>query len=241
MPRIHKASKEDSSVRMDSQEYENRSSLGHKVCRHEDRYSIEVLVESLFQDRTASWVRIERTESMQTKEEEHGASERLVAKARPRLKPAVKLSPVSIPVPDRKWVDRETQRSHDQACYQVSKAMTRLLRHDRTVPREIDGAVLFDDVLEECRKKKFDGASQWSLNDWISILAGGGGAKKRFQYCLNPNSSCHNLYLRAIQGHPGGNDFDFELQDSVPFPEGCTGCIYHVGNASELSSIIRVD
>ena len=29
----------------------------------------------------------------------------------------------------------------------------------------------FDDVLEECRKKKFDGASQWPLNDWISILA----------------------------------------------------------------------
>ena len=67
--------------------------------------------------------------------------------------------------------------------------MTRLLRHDRTVSREIDGAVLFDDVLEECRKKEFDGASQCSLNDWTSILAKGGGAKKRFQYCLNPNSS----------------------------------------------------
>ena len=148
-----------------------------KVCRHEDRYSIEVLVESLFQYRAASWVRIVSgidkyvTDSMQTKEEEHGASERLVAKARPQLKPAVTLSSVSIPVRDRKWIDIETQRSHDQKCCQASKAMTRLLRHDRTVPRETDEAVLFDDVLEECRKRKVDGASQWSLNDWISILA----------------------------------------------------------------------
>ena len=29
-----------------------------KVCRFEDRYSTEVLIESLFQDHTASWVRI---------------------------------------------------------------------------------------------------------------------------------------------------------------------------------------
>ena len=80
---------------MDSQEYEDLICpvLDMKICRHEDRYSIEVLVESLFQDGTASWIRIVSgidkyvTESMQTKEEEHGASGRLVAKARPRLKP----------------------------------------------------------------------------------------------------------------------------------------------------------
>ena len=29
-----------------------------KVCLHQDRYGVEILVESLFQDRTASWVRI---------------------------------------------------------------------------------------------------------------------------------------------------------------------------------------
>ena len=46
-------------------------------------------------DKTASWVRIVNgidkyvTESMETKEEEHGALARLVAKAKPRLKPAV--------------------------------------------------------------------------------------------------------------------------------------------------------
>ena len=47
-----------------------------KVCYHDDRYSIEVLIESLFQDRTASWVRIVSgidryvTQAVQPKEEE---------------------------------------------------------------------------------------------------------------------------------------------------------------------------
>ena len=49
--------------------------LDIKVCHHEDQYTIEVQVPSLFQDRTASWVRIVNgvdkyvTESMLTKEE----------------------------------------------------------------------------------------------------------------------------------------------------------------------------
>ena len=34
------------------------------------------------------------------------------------------------------------------------------------------------------KKKKFDVASQWSLDDWMYILAKGGAAKKRFQCCL---------------------------------------------------------
>ena len=66
--------------------------------------------------------------------------------------------------------------------------MTRLLRHDQNIPRESDGAVKYADIVEEFNKKKrekFEGASQWSLDDWISILGKGGGAKRRFQYCLN--------------------------------------------------------
>ena len=73
--------------------------------------------------------------------------------------------------------------------------------------------------------KKFDDASQWSLEDWISTLAkggGGGGAKKRFEYCLNPNSSNNFLYLRAVQGHSGDNAVDPTLQDNVLLPKGFT-------------------
>ena len=92
-------------------------------------------------------------------------------------------------------------------CYVLSKAVTRLQRHDQSIPWETDGAIKYEDIVEEFnmkKKEKFEGVSQWSLNDWISILAKGGGAKKRFQYCLNPNSFRHTLYFRAIQGHSGG-------------------------------------
>ena len=95
---------------MDSQEYENQSWT--KVCLRQDRYSIEIQVESLFRDKTASCVRIVNgginkyvTESMETKEEEgHSASVRLVVKARPQVKPAVTLSSACVPL--RKKVDR---------------------------------------------------------------------------------------------------------------------------------------
>ena len=80
----------------------------------------------------------------------------------------------------------------------MSKFTIRLLRHEETIPREGDGAVRFDDLIEKF-KAKFDGTSQWSIEAWITFLAKGGGPKERFQYCLNPNSSKLLLYLRAIQ------------------------------------------
>ena len=117
--------------------------------------------------------------------------------------------------------------------------MIRLLRHEYSSGN--DGAVKYEDVVEEFNKRKrkiFEGASQWPLNDWISILAKG-GAKKRFQYCLNPNSFRHISYFRAIQGHSGGIALDPELQDNVLLPQGFTEYINHVGNVSEMHSRIR--
>ena len=94
------------------------------------------------------------TESMLTKEEEDIASGTPFAEARSRHKPTVTLTSVSILVRDRTRIDIETQRSHDHKCYEVSKDMARLLRHDRTFPRGVDGAVHYSDIIEECRKKK---------------------------------------------------------------------------------------
>ena len=104
--------------------------LNIKVCCHDDRYSIEVQAPSLFEDKTVSWVRIVNgvdkfvTESMLTKKEEDIASEKPIVKARPRQKPAVTLTSVSVPVLQRKWIDIVTQRSHDHKCHEVSKALT---------------------------------------------------------------------------------------------------------------------
>ena len=115
--------------------------LNIKVCYRNELFRIEVPVSSLFQDDTASWVRIVNgvdryvTESMPTAKEEDIASEKPIAKARPRQKSTVTLISVSVPVLERKWIDIQTQRSHDQKCYRVSTAITRLLRHDESVPR----------------------------------------------------------------------------------------------------------
>ena len=115
------------------------------------------------------------------------------------------------------------------------------IRHDQNFHRETDGAVRYEDIVEEFNKRKrtnFEGASQWSLNDWISILEKEGRAKRGFQYCLNPNSSRHISYFRAIQEHSGGIAIDPEVQDAVLLPKGFTEYIYHVGNVCEVHSII---
>ena len=178
------------------------------------------------------------TESMPSAKEEDTASEKPIAKTRPRQKPTGTLTLISFFVLERKWIDIETQRCHDRKFYEVSKAITRLLRHDRSVPRGIEGAIPYSDIIEECRKK-FDDASQWLLEDWTSKLAKGGGAKKRFQYCVNPNSPNQSLYRRAIQGHSGESALDSSLQDNILIPKGFTEYLYHVGNARELNSTIR--
>ena len=69
--------------------------------------------------------------------------------AKPRLK---------IPHRERKWIDINPERFR-QDCFAVSKFMIRLLRHDQSISREDDGAVRFDDIMDEV-KKKFDGALQ---------------------------------------------------------------------------------
>ena len=117
--------------------------LDIKVCSRDDRHSIEVLVPSLFEDRVKIVNGVDKhvTESMLTAKEEDIASVKPIAEARPRQKPTGTLASVSIPVTEKKWIEIETQRSNDLVCFEVSKAVTRLLRYDETVPRGLDGAI----------------------------------------------------------------------------------------------------
>ena len=100
----------------------------------------------------------------------------------------------------------------------MSKFMIRLWRHDDTVHRDDDGVVRFDDLAEKF-KAKFAGTSQRSIEALITFLAKGGGPKKRFQYCLDPNYFKHSLCFRAIQGHSGGTLVDPKLQNNVLLPD----------------------
>ena len=56
----------------------------------------------------------------------------------------------------RQWIDIEIQESQDPHCFQVSKFITRLLRHSKQVRREEDGGVHCDQVCGECNKKLSD-------------------------------------------------------------------------------------
>ena len=116
--------------------------------------------------------------------------------------------------------------------------MIRLLRHDDTVHRGDDGAVRFDD-LTEMFKSRFAGTSYWSIQAWISFLARGGGQKKRFQCCLNPDPTEHFQSCRAIQGHSRGTLVDPTLQDNVLLTDDFAEYIYHVRNAHDMHSIIQ--
>ena len=171
MSRIHNASKrvEDSCERMDSQEYENRPCDGHESLL--SRWSIQyrnfgpISVSRRYHFLVLeSWMAL--TDADQGRRGHSFGETRCESKiARSRQKHTITLTSISIPPRERKWIDIGTQRSQKQKCFPVSKAITRLLRHDQTVPRGSDGAIHYSDIIEECRKKKFDGASQWLLND----------------------------------------------------------------------------
>ena len=68
-------------------------------------------------------------------------------------------------------------------------------------------------------------------------MAGGGGNKKRYQYCIDSSGTL--VYLRALQGHSGRNLIDPTLQDNVVIPSNFFQYIYHVGCAINLHSIIN--
>ena len=194
-------------------------SLGHeKVCKKDGRYSIEVQVQSVFRDQTVSWIKIVNgidkflREVMPIQEEEK-ASGKPAAQARPILEPSSTSGWDFTPMEQRQWVDVEIQESKDPHCFQVSKFIARLLRHSQQVNREEDAGVHYDQIIDEFKKKQSDNAGywsdevkkdfvnvlHWSIEKWISVLAKGGGQKKRFQYCLNLRNSCTVEQSKDIQ------------------------------------------
>ena len=62
-----------------------------------------------------------------------------------------------------------------------------------------------------------------------SLLAAGGGFKRRYQYCSDNLGTI--IYLRALQGHSGSNLIDPALQDNVLIGPGIFPYIYHMGSA----------
>ena len=127
-----------------------------------------------------------------------------------------------------------------QTDCEVSKKVMYLLLHSQHVNREEDGAVQFWRIKENLQKY-FLHCPHWSESKWKVCLAGGGGNKKRFQYCtvLVLGSLGTMVYLRALQGHSGRNLIDPSLQDNVIIKSNFSKYIYHVGCAINFHSIIN--
>ena len=88
-----------------------------------------------FRDRTVSWFaskyEAETSEEIPFTRVENRGTGKPVAKAKPRPTPTLILSLVSIPHRERKWTDAEPGK-FSPGCFEVSKFMTKLFRHDDT-------------------------------------------------------------------------------------------------------------
>ena len=115
--------------------------------------------------------------------------------------------------------------------------MTTLLRHGPS--REEDGAIQLWRLKDDLRNE-FENSQHWSDEMWKSEMAGGGGIKKRFQYCMD--SSGHEiLCLRALQGHSGRNPIDPSLQGNVLITNLRVHLSHRVCNQFTLHHEFRID
>ena len=102
---------------------------------------------------------------------------------------------------------------------QVSKFVSKLVRHENSRERETDGAIHWKFKSPKLRFKfRSDGGSNFTDRDWINFIWKGSNRTK-FQYCQN---SCNKLlYIRTIQGHTGGEMIQPEMLGTFSyFPIG---------------------
>ena len=218
------------------------------------KYGIEKRIWSVNQDNSQSWVRIsygtikyvvdsnqDNTEIPADPQEDQVpqtsikvVAARSKAKAKPQPREFVGTT-ATIPMHERRWIDIEPSEQN-LASYDLSKKVICLLRHNQTVQREKDGAIEFYRIKFYLRSLSSQ-VKHWSDDRWKACLAAGGGSKRRYQYCSD--NSGRILYLRALQGHSGNNLIDPTLQDNVVIGSGIFHCIYHIGCAFNLHSIIN--
>ena len=84
----------------------------------------------------------------------------------------------------------KTQKGQNYSLseYEVSKKVIHLLRHSQKVHREEDGAVHFWRI-EENLQSQFPQTPHWSDDRWKACLVAGGGAKRRFRYCIDDSGT----------------------------------------------------
>ena len=215
------------------------------------KHGVEIRIESVNKDNSHSWVRIshglnklvtdlidreyddDEQETSTTKTEGFAFASRSKAKAKPRKLSTACSSSRTILTLETTWIDFEPGTQFGQA-YSVAKRKNTLLRHG-DLPREEDGAIEFWRLKDDLQNK-FEYSQHWSDDVWKSKMRGGGGNRKRFQYCTDPSGQ-EILYFRALQGHSGRNLNDPLLQDNVLIPDDFFEYIDHIGCAVNVHSI----
>ena len=216
------------------------------------KFGVEVRIQSMKEDNSHSWARISYgtiryvnnyikydTQSLADPQEEEyvPTSSGVVAarsKAKAKPQPMESTGTTTIPLSERVWIDVEPSKQ-DLGSYNLSKKVIDLLRHNQKLHREEDGAVQFYKNKFHLRDYSLP-IQNWSDDRWLACLAAGGGPKRRYHYCSDYLGSI--IYLRALQGHSGGNLIDLTLQDHVSIGPGIFPYIYHVGSNFNISSIL---
>ena len=164
------------------------------------------------------------------------SSEVIAARSKAKAKPQPRESSgtTTISFNERIWIDIVPSRQ-DYDSHTVSRRVINILRHNRDVNRERDGAVQFYKIKFLMRDHTLS-TQNWSDNRWLACLAAGGGPKRRYQYC--PDYLGSIIYLRALQGHSGDSIIDLETQDHVLIKPGIFTYIYNVGSSFNLKSIV---
>ena len=75
-------------------------------------------------------------------------------------------STITLPYHLRVWIDVEPG-PYDKGCFEVSKKMIRLLRHDPSVLLEEDGAVEFK-ILAQMFRSEFTSSQHWSIRVYLN-------------------------------------------------------------------------
>ena len=101
----------------------------------------------------------------------------------------------------------------------------------------MDGAVRWDSMSPKLLRTFGDrGARESSEKDWLQHIYERGNMT-RFEYCENSQSSL--IYIRAIQGHTGGNKIALELMGHVAIPYNRKELVFHRGYSFNIKSILE--
>ena len=206
LPRDEDSSEPKGSIRGNTK---SGPALEVTTCCLQGNYGVEIRIKSFSIDSCHSWIRTSRglnqlftnlidkeydeneqetsetkTEAFALKTDVFAFAIRSKTKAKPRRPTSACSSTSTFHIGERTWTDIEPQK-YSLSDYPVSMKLINLLRHG-SLPRHNDGAIEFwriNDYLQDHSVL----CHHWSDEKWKSRMAGGGGNKKRFQYCYGKN------------------------------------------------------